>query len=70
MKIVSYKNALQDLNIDYFKSKTPVSTCASFPFIYNSTGHGITGYKQHQKDRNISWISSWIMPDNEQSMKI
>ena len=70
MKIFSDKNVLQDLNIDYFKSKTPVCTCASFPFIYNPTGHVITGYQQHQIDRNILWISPWIMPDNGQSMKI
>ena len=70
MKIFNYKNVLLDLNIDYFKFKTPVWTCASFSYIYNPTGHAITGYKQHKKDQNILWISLWIMPDNEQSMKI
>jgi hypothetical protein len=34
---------LRDLNIDDFKSKPPDCTCASSPFIYNPTGHVITG---------------------------
>jgi len=32
-----------DLNIDDFKSKPPDCICASSPFIYNPTGHVITG---------------------------
>ena len=32
-----------DLNINDFKSKRPDCTCASSPFIYNPTGHAITG---------------------------
>ena len=39
----NYKYVLRDLNIDYFKSKPPDCTCASSPFIYNPTGHVITG---------------------------
>ena len=38
-----YKHVLRDLNIDDFKSKPPDCTCASSPFIYNPTGHVITG---------------------------
>ena len=34
---------LQDLSIDDFKSNPPDYTCASSPFIYNPTGHVITG---------------------------
>ena len=34
---------LHDLNIDDFKSKPPDCTSASSPFIYNPTGHVITG---------------------------
>ena len=34
---------LRDLNIDDFKSKPPDCICASSPFIYNPTGHDITG---------------------------
>ena len=34
---------LRDLNIDDFKAKPPDCTCASSPFIYNPTGHDITG---------------------------
>ena len=34
---------LRDLNIDDFKSKPPDCICASSPFIYNPTGHVITG---------------------------
>jgi len=41
-KIFNYKMALQDLNIDDFKSKPPDSTCARSPFIYNPAGHVIT----------------------------
>ena len=40
----NYKHVLRDLNIiDDFKSKPPDCTCASSPFIYNPTGHVITG---------------------------
>ena len=39
----NYKHVLHDLNIDDFKSKPPDCTCASSPFIYNPTGHVITG---------------------------
>jgi hypothetical protein len=42
-KMFNYKHVLRDLNIDDFKYKTPDCTCASFPFIYNPTGHVITG---------------------------
>ena len=42
-KIFNYKDVLRDLNIDGFKSKPPECTCASSPFIYNPTGHVITG---------------------------
>ena len=34
---------LRDLNIDDVKSKTPDCSCAKTPFIYNPTGHVITG---------------------------
>ena len=34
---------LRDLNSDDFKSKPLDCTCASSPFIYNPTGHVITG---------------------------
>jgi hypothetical protein len=40
---INYKHVLHDLNIDDFKSKPPDCTCASSPFIYNPTGHVITG---------------------------
>ena len=39
----NYKHVLRDFNIDDFKSIPPYCTCASFPFIYNPTGHVITG---------------------------
>jgi hypothetical protein len=39
----NYKDVLRDLNIDGFTSKPPDCTCASSPFIYNPTGHVITG---------------------------
>ena len=42
-KTVNYKRVFHDLNIDDFKSKPPGCTCASSPFIYNPTGHVITG---------------------------
>ena len=42
-KYFNYKHVLHDLNIDDFKSKPPDCTCASSPFIYNPTGHVITG---------------------------
>ena len=42
-KMFNYKHVLRDINIDDFKYKTPDCTCASFPFIYNPTGHVITG---------------------------
>jgi hypothetical protein len=42
-KKFNYKHVLRDLNIDDFKSKPPDCTCASSPFIYNQTGHVITG---------------------------
>ena len=42
-KKINYKHVLRDLNIDDFKSKPPDCTCASSPFIYNPTGHVITG---------------------------
>ena len=42
-KKFNYKHVLRDLNIDDFKSKPPDCTCASSPFIYNPTGHVITG---------------------------
>ena len=42
-KIFNYKHVLHDLNIDDFNSKPLDCTCASFPFIYNPTGHVITG---------------------------
>jgi hypothetical protein len=38
-----YIYVLRDLNIDDFKFKHPDCTCASSPFIYNPTGHVITG---------------------------
>ena len=41
--IFNFKHVLHDLNIDDFKYKPPDSTCASSPFIYNPTGHVITG---------------------------
>ena len=40
---INYKHVLRDLNIDDFKSKPPDCTSASSPFIYNPTGHVITG---------------------------
>ena len=42
-KCFNYKHVLHNLNIDNFKSKSPDCTCASSPFIYNPTGHVITG---------------------------
>jgi hypothetical protein len=42
-KNIYYKHVLRDLNIDDFKSKPPDCTCASSLFIYNPTGHVITG---------------------------
>ena len=42
-KCFNYKHVLHDLNIDDFKSKPPDCICASSPFIYNPTGHVITG---------------------------
>ena len=42
-KSFNYRQVLRDLNIDDFKSKLPGCTCASSPFIYNLTGHVITG---------------------------
>jgi hypothetical protein len=42
-KHFNYKHVLRDFNIDDFKSIPPYCTCASFPFIYNPTGHVITG---------------------------
>ena len=42
-KKINYKHVLRDLSIDDFKSKPPDCTCASSPFIYNPTGHVITG---------------------------
>ena len=42
-KKFNYKDVLRDLNIDGFTSKPPDCTCASSPFIYNPTGHVITG---------------------------
>jgi hypothetical protein len=42
-KNFNYKHVLYDLNIDDFQSKPPDFTCGSFPFIYNPTGHVITG---------------------------
>ena len=42
-KIFNYKHVLQDVNIDYFKSKAPDCTCASSQFTYNPAGHVITG---------------------------
>ena len=42
-KIFNYKNPLQDLNNDGFKSKPSDCTCASSPFINNPAGHVITG---------------------------
>ena len=42
-KKFNYKDVLRDLNIDGFISKPPDCTCASSPFIYNPTGHVITG---------------------------
>jgi hypothetical protein len=42
-KKINCKHVLHDLNIDDFKSKNPDCTCASSPFIYNPTGHVITG---------------------------
>ena len=42
-KIFNYKQVLQDLSIDDFKSKPPDCTCASSPFVYDPTGHVITG---------------------------
>ena len=41
--IFNNKHVLHDLNIDDFKSKPTDCTCASSPFIYNLTGHAITG---------------------------
>ena len=40
---INYKHVLSDLNIDDFKYKPPDCTCTSTPFIYNPTGHFITG---------------------------
>ena len=37
------KHVLHNLNIDGFKSMPPDCTCTSSPFIYNPTGHVITG---------------------------
>ena len=42
-KCFNYKHVLHNLNIDGFKYMLPDCTCASSPFIYNSTGHVITG---------------------------
>ena len=42
-KIFNYKQVLQDLNINDFKSKPPDCTCASSPFVYDPAGHVITG---------------------------
>jgi len=42
-KKINYKHMLRDLNIDDFKSKPPDCTCGSSPFIYEPTGHVITG---------------------------
>ena len=42
-EIFSYKELLQDLNIDASKSKSPDCTCTSSPFIYNPAGHVTTG---------------------------
>jgi hypothetical protein len=43
-KKINYKHVLRDLNIYDFKSKPPPDcTCATSPFIYNPTGHVITG---------------------------
>ena len=39
----NYKHVLHDPNLDDFKSKPPDCICASSPFIYNATGHVITG---------------------------
>jgi hypothetical protein len=41
--IFNHKHVLHDLNIDDFKSKPPGCTCASSPFIYNPTGHVMSG---------------------------
>ena len=41
-KILNYKKALHDLNIDDFKSKPPDCTCWSSPFIHNPADHVIT----------------------------
>ena len=41
--IFNYKHVLHDPNLDYFKYKPPDCICASSPFIYNATGHVITG---------------------------
>jgi hypothetical protein len=42
-KKFNYKHVLHDFNIDDFKSNPPDCPCASSPFIYNPTGHVITG---------------------------
>jgi hypothetical protein len=42
-KLFNYKHVLRDLNIDDFNSKPSDCTCTSSPFIYNPTGHVITG---------------------------
>ena len=42
-KVFNYKHVLQGLNIDDYKSKPPDCTCANSPFMYNPTGHVITG---------------------------
>jgi hypothetical protein len=38
-----FTHVLHDPNLDYFKYKPPDCICASSPFIYNATGHVITG---------------------------
>ena len=78
-KLFNYKKVSYDLNIVDLKLKPPDYTCACSPFIYNPAGHAITLYEMcspkglNPSTGNISlnllWISSRIVPDNEQSAR-
>ena len=52
-KIFSYRKVLHDLSIGYFKSKPLDCPYASFPFIYNPTGHVITGVINNINDTSL-----------------
>ena len=73
---------MHGLNIDDFKSKPLDCTCTSSPFIYNISGHVITGGlnsindnfakgQKYQEPKSINWNHNWIpsmiMPDNGQT---